>query len=164
MKYRRAYEFGASYFFTVVTHGRQPIFGDPKNVSILKDAMRSVIRRYPFELIALVVLPDHLHCIWQMPENDADFSLRWRLIKTRVSKQIGGQSIWQNRFWEHLIRDQDDFDHHFNYIHYNPVKHGYVKQPGEWRNSTFKHFVALGVYPSDWGASPPLIPMGVGRE
>ena len=125
--------------------------------------------KLPFESIAWVLLPDHLHTIWRLPDADSDFSLRWALIKQRVTriclerlentnstesrmKRREG-SIWQRRFWEHTIRDERDLRHHIDYIHYNPVKHGYAAKPADWPYSTFLRFVRSGVYPKDWAST-----------
>jgi putative transposase len=123
---------------------------------------------HSFRIDAIVILPDHLHTIWNLPEGDSDFSTRWRLIKGAFSRQYHGyrakdlpesmlrkneSGIWQRRFWEHSIRNQEDFNRHCDYIHYNPVKHGLVKSPIEWQNSSFKDFVDRGIYPSDWGSN-----------
>jgi len=111
---------------------------------------------------AIVILPDHIHCIWQLPSGDADFSTRWRLIKRYFSTGVdaalnskGEKRIWQRRFWEHLIRDEDDWRKHMDYIHYNPVKHGYVSHPGLWPHGSFHRAVERGWYGSDWGKNEP---------
>jgi putative transposase len=125
-----------------------------------------VQERHPFTVIAYVILPDHLHMIWELPENDSDFPTRWRLIKSYVSRKIfnrprvenqsriskGEQGIWQRRYWEHTCRNQHDLDNHIGYIHYNPVKHGYVKTPYQWKRSSFAQYVEEGLYPVDWFA------------
>jgi putative transposase len=113
----------------------------------------------------MVVLPDHLHCIWTMPPDDADFATRWRLIKTRFTKDCDPalrgvanasqtrrreQAVWQHRYWEHQIRDEEDFARHVEYIHFNPVKHGLASSPLEWPYSSFRRFVDAGVYTVDW--------------
>ncbi len=108
--------------------------------------------RRPFQIDAIVILPDYIHCIWTLPENDSDFSTRWRLIKRDFSSRMsaplstrGEKKIWQRRFWEHLIRDESDLQSHMDYIHYNPVKHGYVRRPEEWKYSSFHRLVAKGI-------------------
>ena len=172
MSYRRAHSPGATYFFTVVTHQRQPLFQASENVQLLRIAFHQVKQKYPFTIDAIVVLPDHLHALWTLPIGDANFSTRWRLIKeyvtrrvdpnyrnarsaSRVSKQE--QAVWQRRFWEHQIQDDRDFEQHFNYIHYNPVKHGYVDFPGGWEYSSFRKYVQAGVYAEDWGSHEEII-------
>jgi len=174
--YRRARIAGGTYFFTVVTHHRLPLLAPASAVSVLRDSLAAVMARHPFTVDAMVILPDHLHCIWTLPHGDDDFSTRWRLVKTGFShayrrsqrEQIfptplgkGDGSPWQERFWEHLIRDEADFNAHCDYIHYNPVKHGLVQSPGEWHHSTFHLFVQKGSYPRDWGrnVSPQVMAM-----
>jgi putative transposase len=102
--------------------------------------MCRVKKNYPYKIIAMVVLPDHLHAIWELPENDSNYSLRWRCVKAQFARNLknfgvgvmknsaGENLLWQRRFWEHLIRNEKDFESHINYIHYNPVKHGWGKQ------------------------------------
>jgi len=173
MRYRRAQVKGGTYFFTVVTHKRIKIFNRSDNVELLRQAFRKVIKRHPFKIDAFALLPDHLHCIWTLPKGDADFSTRWRLIKSYFSRQIGmvgwveGRNptktttsrlkkkeklIWQRRFWEHLIRDHEDLRRHVEYIHYNPVKHGLTKAPVDWDYSSFHRYVDKGMYDMKWGA------------
>jgi REP-associated tyrosine transposase len=132
----------------------------------LRQAINDVRKILPFQSIAWVLLPDHLHTIWTVPETDANFSLRWSRIKQHVTRQCSDGAgtvsvsrsrqkrregaIWQRRFWEHLIRDDGDLEHHVDYIHYNPVKHGYVARVADWPYSTFHRFVRQGMYPLDW--------------
>lgn len=161
--YRRACIPGACYFFTVVTYQRNPLFDNESAVKVLREAFRAEIQRRPFEVEAAVVLPDHLHCIWRLPEGDADFSSRWREIKKYVSQNLEGVvvntrgegNVWQRRFWEHVIRDDQDYQAHVDYIHYNPVKHGYVSLPGDWPWSSFNRWVDAGCYSADWGRTEP---------
>jgi len=139
--YRRSTTTGATYFFTVVTHRRQPILVQPESRKILRQVIEEVKQQHPFTIDAWVLLPDHLHCMWTLPEGDADYSKRWGMIKARYTKQTKPifscdmqlnnskqrhreSAIWQRRFWEHQIRDETDFQRHADYIHYNPVKHG----------------------------------------
>ena len=167
--YRRVYVPGGTYFFTLVTYERNNLFADESRVEKLRQSLRGVKKKRPFVMVAAVVLPDHLHCIWRLPEGDADFSTRWQMIKTDFSRHVpgktrkdGAKTVWQPRFYDHLIRDEDDLRRHLDYIHYNPVKHGYVATPGEWPHSSFKRFVAIGWYPNDWGmiAPPDVDDMG----
>lgn len=170
--YRRKKIPGALYFFTVITHERRSLFNENKARNLLNQSIQWVQERHPFTIEAIVLLPDHLHTIWKLPENDSNFSTRWSLIKkrftqsycksvsidvplspSRVKKRECG--IWQRRFWEHYIRDEEDFSNHMNYIHYNPVKHGYVQSPRDWEWSTFHKYVAMGWYTIDWGDSTP---------
>lgn len=166
-EYRRSYIPGATYFFTLTTLDRRPILVQEPFRSALRQAIIEVRKKLPFESIAWVLLPDHLHTIWKLPETDANFSIRWSLIKQHVTREcIGAQNtgttksrqerregtIWQRRFWEHTIRDETDFRRHVDYIHYNPVKHGYVKQAVDWPYSTFHRYVRAGVYPENWAS------------
>ena len=165
--YRRWFRAGGIYFFTVVTYNRRKILQDPHAREVLRQAMLQVQALRPFEILGIVLLPDHCHCIWKMTTDDDDFSVRWGMIKRRFTKSWsidGGQdasvsksrikrgerSVWQRRFWEHLIRDQKDFAMHMDYIHYNPVKHGHVRCPHEWGYSSFHRWVKEGVYTCDW--------------
>ena len=160
--YRRAIVPGGCLFFTLVTHGRQRLFVDEQNVDRLREGFRHTMRKHPFQIDAIVILRDHLHTLWRLPDDGSDYSLRWRLIKhylaTGVSAKAnhrGEKQVWQRRFWEHVIRDEDDWRRHVDYIHYNPVKHGYVKRPGDWRWSSFKKMAACGYSPPGWGESLP---------
>ena len=169
--YRRMFVEGSSYFFTVVTHERRRVLTRASYLRKLREAFRQVMRTYPFTLDAIVVLPDHLHCIWTLPEGDADFSTRWRLLKRRFSVSCvlpthvqTSKAIWQPRFWEHLIRDQDDFRRHLDYIHYNPVKHGYVNAPAQWAYSSFTRYAQRGWYDADWGSGFPSSIQGMEQE
>jgi putative transposase len=151
--YRRDFTPGGTYFFTVVTAERRPLLAEPMTVTLLRGAFRTVLTHHPFRIDAIVVLPDHLHTIWTLPEGDSDYSRRWNRIKslftagcpahlrsvpsaTRISRRE--QAVWQRRFWEHRSRDDADFNHHVSYIHWNPVKHGLVQTPGEWAYSSFR--------------------------
>lgn len=166
-RYRRAKAAGASYFFTVVTERRQPILTDAPFRAALRTAIKRVRATRPFQIDGWVLLPDHMHAIWTLPEADRDFSTRWRLIKTFVTHACGeaylradlrtGQrsnkpygTLWQHRYWEHLIRDEADYAAHMDYLHINPLKHGLVKAVQDWPYSTFHRLVARGVYPGDW--------------
>ena len=164
-RYRREKLPGATYFFTVNTYHRQRVLTDPPLYHALKNAIKEVKTAYPFDIEAFVLLPDHLHCVWKMPEIDADYSVRWSLIKRKVSQQCREHiherathsrskrrelNLWQRRFWEHRIRDDKDFENHINYIHYNPVKHGYVCNVKDWPYSSFHHYVKKGILPLNW--------------
>ena len=165
--WRRNFVPGGTYFFTVVTHQRRPIFDSPDARTILGNVMRESQQTHPFEVRAIVLLPDHLHCIWCMPRGDSGYSGRWQWIKTHFTKRwlaSGGTNgevsqgrkndgrlgVWQPKFWEHTIEEEDDFENHFDYIHYNPVKHGYVRCPSDWQWSSFHRWVRRGVYTKDW--------------
>ena len=179
MQYRRANFSGASYFFTLVTEKRQPLFADNNNVVLLRQAFRRVMKTRPFVIEAAVILPDHLHCIWTLPPDDADFSTRWRLIKTYFTKHCDARykltpnkarikkqqhAIWQHRYWEHYLRDDLDFEQHVNYIHYNPVKHHYVNRAVDWEYSSIHRFIGEGILDENWGGYDLSIPDGIGYE
>jgi putative transposase len=165
--YRRAFRPGGTFFFTIVTFERRPIFSEASNVERLRAAISAVMREQPFEFIAGVVLPDHAHYLWTLPSNDGDFSKRIGRMKSLFTKSqpVGctppavlspshlkhrDAGVWQRRFWEHTIRDEDDFNEHLNYIHYNPVKHGLARCPHESKFSSFRKWVNLGMYEPDW--------------
>ncbi len=161
--YIRAKSKGGLYFFTVNLAERNNNDLLVANVEILRTAFRLTKQSHPFIIEACVILPEHLHCIWRLPEGDNDFSKRWRLIKTHFSKNIPTKEhisnsrkrkkergIWQRRFWEHLIKDEKDFQNHLDYIHYNPVKHGYVQQAIDWPYSSFHLWIEREVYSRDW--------------
>ena len=164
MQYRRVYVKGGSYFFTVIAEKRRNIFTDD-NVKLLRSAFKSVMEKRAFVIDAAVVLPDHLHFIWTLPEHDSDYSTRWRLIKTAFTKQYPDkfivqnvnrnnkkqQDIWQHRGWEHCLRDEWDFQQHVNYIHYNPVKHGLVKRAVDWQYSSIHRYIKSGMLDKHWG-------------
>ena len=166
MEYRRAYIPGGTYFFTVVTYQRRPIFSSPNAVDTLRNAFQYTLSRVPFTIVASVILSDHLHFIWTLPQDDRDYSTRWRLIKshftrhwqaqgttsTNASRRAKGEAdIWQRRFWEHFIRNEADLTRHIEYIHYNPVKHGLARTPADWQYSSFVKYVREGIFPIDWG-------------
>jgi len=156
MDYRRIYQPGARYFFTVVTEQRQPLL--IQNIDRLRESFRCCLSRHPFEIEAIVILPDHLHSLWRLPETDANFSKRWMVIKRYFSTALPPgivnhskskkreKGIWQRRFWEHQIRDVDDWRRHVDYIHYNPVKHNYVENPQDWPYSSYHQAVHKGWY------------------
>ncbi len=159
-RYHRLFIPGGVYFFTVVTYQRRPLLTSRKAIALLREAFRKIKASQAFEMEAVVILPDHLHCIWRLPPNDADFSGRWREIKKYVSKRLCDNGnhrneypIWQRRFWEHALRNENDWQRHMDYIHYNPVKHGLALSPAHWPYSSFAAAVRKGWYPGDWGQS-----------
>ena len=158
--YRRLYSDGACYFFTLVTHQRRPIF-NTSSLPHLKASLLSATMRMPFRIPAIVVMPEHLHCLWLLPSGDSDHSRRWQFIKASFTRRLKRAEnniclpIWQNRYWEHLIRDEAHFQRHLDYIHYNPVKHGYVTRPFDWPWSSFRSHVERGYYSEEWGVSEP---------
>jgi len=160
--YRRNRVPGGAYFFTVNLYDRRSQLLTV-NIDLLRDAVRTVRARAPFHIDAWVVLPDHLHSLWTLPEGDFDFSGRWQAIKTAFSKRVpqgefrsasreakGERGLWQRRFWEHTIRDDGDYAAHVDYVHFNPVKHGLAASAADWRYSSFHRSVAMGLYPADW--------------
>jgi putative transposase len=167
--YRRADIKGGAYFFTVNTFRRQPILTTPALRRCLREAIVRARQTHPFRIDAWVLLPDHLHCLWTLPPGDGDFSSRWGFIKRFVSQRCQDlpcgapeglnpsrrkrkeTGLWQRRFWEHAIRDPEDFNRHVDYIHWNPVKHGHVRRVVEWPYSTFHRYASRGVYSPDWG-------------
>jgi len=179
--YQRVFVPGGTFFFTVVTERRAPPFGRISARSLLGNVMRECLTRYPLEVLAIVLLPDHLHSLWTLPSRDDRYSLRWRWIKrefTRLWLADGGaeqplsasrvsqrrRGVWQRRYWEHMIRDEVDLEAHFDYIHYNPVKHGYAQRPCDWPWSSFHRWVRAGHYPVDWAAgSLPDLPGSAGE-
>ncbi|WP_346292761.1 REP-associated tyrosine transposase [Sphaerothrix gracilis] len=176
--YRRHTLAGGTYFFTLVTHQRHPWLCSPLGRNTLRAAFIHVKTAYPFTIDAMVLLPDHLHYIWTLPDGDSNYATRWRLIKSHVTKQAGRQlnhdgrlsesrqkrqegNLWQRRFWEHWIRDEADYWRHCDYIHHNPVRHRLCKRPSAWTYSSFHRFVKDGVYPLDWGGEvEPKTPAG----
>lgn len=164
--YRRARFPGGCYFFTVVTCRRRAILTSPLGRDCLRRAWKDVQAQQPFMTVALCLLPDHLHCIWQLPADDADYSSRWAGIKSRFTHLwlTGGgtelnqsrsrqkkreRGIWQRRFWEHQLRDWEDLAAHVRYVHFNPVKHGFVEYPGDWAWSTYEKYNKGGFYLSE---------------
>ncbi|MDO9163639.1 MAG: transposase [Methylococcaceae bacterium] len=160
--YRRYRVSGGTYFFTVNLADRKRTLLT-ENIVLLRNAFREVKIAHPFHVDAVVIMPEHLHTIWTLPEGDDDFSLRWRQIKSAFSRKIETgerisksrtrkqeRGIWQRRFWEHAIRDESDFARHIDYIHFNPVKHGYVKQAVDWPYSSFHRYVQLGICARNW--------------
>ena len=170
--YRRCYVPGGSFFFTVVTERRAPILGTDAAHDMLRAAFRDCLDRWPFRVDALVMLPDHLHAIWTLPPDDADYSKRWGTIKKHFTQSwlaAGGaaqpssdsrvryrrRGVWQRRFWEHCLRDERDYARHFDYLHFNPVKHRLVDAPRAWPYSSFHRWVERGVYGPAWGSVAP---------
>lgn len=132
-----------------------------------------VQKEHPFSLIVLCLLPDHLHCIWKLSDKDADYSTKWQKIKEGFSRMIDRTILpsvdstesnkskpevptWQPRFWDHTIHNQVDYNRHFDYIHFNPVKPGYVQNAIEWPWLTFHRYLSQGIYNSDWSNIPSI--------
>jgi len=165
--YRRLRIAGGCIFFTLVTHERQRWLCEPLARTELRAAISHVRQRRPFTIDAMVLLPDHIHCIWTLPKGDSDYGIRWSLIKRYVTKRCRGQlnaaipvsesrwkrhegNLWQRRFWEHHIRSQADYQSICDYIHINPVKHGLCKHPQDWPYSSIHRFIQQGIYPQNW--------------
>ncbi|AXQ28853.1 transposase [Solimonas sp. K1W22B-7] len=164
-RYRRSRTAGASYFFTVTLADRHEALLT-RHIDLLRNAYQDSARRRPFETIAICILPDHLHALWELPADDSDFSTRWAAIKSGFSHLLPPspnpgaskqrkreKGIWQRRFWEHQIRDELDLQRHIDYIHYNPVKHGLVPSTADWPHSSFHRYVRKGLLAPDWGGS-----------
>ncbi|MGB3655378.1 MAG: transposase [Rivularia sp. (in: cyanobacteria)] len=167
--YRRAYIPGATYFITQVTYKRQPWLCSNIGRTALRKAFTHVRKNYPFSIDAFILLPEHFHCLWTLPQGDSNFSIRMLLIKRFVTKYYGNQlglnidisrsrrkrreaNLWQRRFWEHLITDEVDFANHCDYIHYNAVKHQLCESPQKWSFSSIHRFIEQDIYPSDWSS------------
>ncbi|MCU0532766.1 MAG: transposase [Hydrococcus sp. Prado102] len=166
-QYRRLYRSGGTIFLTLVTYDRQPLFMQSENVSKLRQAIATVKAEMPFDILGAVILPDHIHFLWALPSEDTSYSKRIGKLKVLFTHSLHGKNslsktvsvsrqkhresnVWQRRFWEHTIRDEKDFEQHFNYIHYNPVKHGLVRCPHLWEYSSFHSLVKKGIYSSNW--------------
>lgn len=162
VQYRRNRIEGGTYFFTVALRDRNgTLLVDW--IDTLREVVRSVRHERPFHIDAWVVLPDHLHAMWRLPEGDFDYSVRWQSIKARFTRALakadiavrrnskGEGEVWQRRYWEHTIRDELDYERHVNYVHYNPVKHGLVGRVCDWPHSTFHRYARAGLYSVDWG-------------
>ncbi|HEX7046239.1 MAG TPA: transposase [Gammaproteobacteria bacterium] len=163
MRYRRAWMPGGTFFFTVnlANHESDLLV---RKVGELRHAFRNVQSKHPFHINAIVILPDHLHAIFTLPDNDRNYSVRWALIKAAFSRALpksegisasraskGERGIWQRRFWEHQIRNDDDMQRHVDYIHWNPVKHGYAERAVDWQHSSIHRYIRYGLLASDWG-------------
>jgi putative transposase len=168
--WRRVHQPGGTFFFTLVTEGRAPILTTPDGRRILRSVKLACKERWPFEIVAVVLLPDHLHTIWKLPAGDSAYSTRWAWLKKEFTKawlHTGGaeqavstsrqrnrrRGVLQRRFWEHAIRDGPDLERHLDYIHYNPVKHGYAGCAREWPWSSFHRYFREGAYAPDWGCA-----------
>ncbi len=174
VRYRRNYVPGGTWFFTVTLADRGADLL-VRHIDLLRDAFREQKRTRPFLVVAIVVLPEHLHAVLTLPAGDADYPARWRGIKTRFTRSLAGNrlplertdqgeyGLWQRRYWEHTIRNRADLRRHIDYIHFNPVKHGLVRRPVDWPYSSFRHFVAAGLLPEDWASADEAVPGGGGE-
>jgi putative transposase len=161
-EYRRNRVPGGTYFFTVNLQDRSTSLLVDR-IGLLRQAVRRTRELMPFQIDAWVVLPEHMHAIWTLPEGDDGFPRRWRAIKmafcrgldvdlpvSAIARARGERGVWQRRYWEHTIRDERDYAAHLDYVHFNPVKHGLASHPAEWPFSSFRSAVAVGLYPPDW--------------
>ena len=174
MRYRRADIDGGTYFFAINLLDRSSRLL-VEHIDDLRAAVRIVKRRHPFDIVAWVVLPEHMHAIWMLPEGDHDFSGRWSLIKSSFSRAVTRgeavsasragkreRGIWQRRFWEHTIRDELDLQRHADYVHINPVKHGHVERASDWPHSSIHRYIRAGWLTVDWARDAD--DMGIGGE
>jgi putative transposase len=173
--YRRDHTPGATWFFTLNLADRNSrLLID--HIDLLRASFRTCMERHTWKIDAIVILPDHLHALCSLPPGDADYSTRWRQIKSGFSRALprtetlstsrtnkGERGIWQRRFWEHRIRDEDDFARHADYIHHNPRKHGYVERVADWPWSSFHRYVKAGVLPPDWAGNGDDLDHGAGE-
>ena len=156
MRYRRATLAGATYFFTVNLADRRADHLT-RHSDLLRDVIHRVKMAHPFPIDAMVVLPDHIHTMWTLPEDDADYPMRWSLIKAGFSRGLATterindsrqskreRGVWQRRYWEHLIRDDRDYATHVDYMHINPVKHEYVIRAVDWPHSSIHQYIERG--------------------
>jgi putative transposase len=173
--YRRAKRDGGVFFFTVTVADRSSGLL-VRQIDRLRRIYASVQKRYPFETVAICILPDHLHAIWALPPGDNDYPMRWNVIKAGFSRglyEIAPRSssklarrergLWQRRYWEHAIRDDTDLERHVSYVHFNPVKHGHVSQVRDWPYSSFHRYVAQGILPADWSGTASDLEGGFGE-
>lgn len=168
--YRRNFVPGGTFFFTLVTHQRQPFLATELARKCLRQSIQHVRRRHPFVIDGIVLLPDHLHCIFTLPAEDSDYSFRWSRMKAKFSQlyseqggtestitssreKRGERGFWQRRFYEHTIRDWADFKRCLDYLHVNPLKHHHVERVSDWPWSSFHRYVRLGEYTNDWGSA-----------
>jgi putative transposase len=170
--YRRSRTSGSTFFFTVNLADRRSDLLI-RRIDALREAFHAVKAAHPFAIDAIVILPEHLHTIWTLPADDAQYAVRWRLIKTRFSRRVppieprsqsrvskGERGIWQRRYWEHEIRGNTDMQRHLDYIHVNPVKHGYVSRASDWPHSSIHRYIAQGDLTTDWACDPAAIDVG----
>ncbi|MHB0960735.1 MAG: REP-associated tyrosine transposase [Pirellulaceae bacterium] len=171
-EYRRNYVPGGTYFFTCVTFLRSPFLVSDLARHCLHEAIADIRDRHPFDVVAIVLMPDHWHTVWTLPPGDDEYPMRWRRIKEAFTKQWisgGGQEleqsasrkrrrqrgVWQRRYWEHTVRDEGDLERCVDYIHWNPRKHKLVQRVRDWPYSSFHRFVKDGHYDIEWGGTDP---------
>ena len=166
-EYRRAYMPGGTFFITLVTYNRSPLFARIENISRLRSALVDTKSEMPFGIEGAVILPDHIHFLCTLPSGDTNYSKRVGRLKVLFTRALRGRGnlpenvsnsrrkrresdVWQRRFWEHTIRNEEDFRQHLDYIHYNPVKHNLVSCPHLWPHCSFNTWVRKGGYSADW--------------
>ena len=164
VQYRRNLVKGGTYFFTVTLINRHSNTLT-QHIDLLRESVKITQQRFPFEIIAWVILPDHLHAVWQLPIDDSDYSSRWRAIESHFVRGLKKQGLtvdmredgralmWQRRFWEHTIKDEADLRRCVDYCYINPVKHGLVNAVVDWPYSSFHRDVKRGIYPANWAGS-----------
>ncbi len=165
MQYRRSRTHGGTFFFTTNLANRRSRYL-VENVDVLRQVIRKVKINYPFRILAMVVLPDHLHTLWQLPDGESNYPERWALIKSGFSRTLSKtepinesrrlkreRGFWQRRYWEHQIRDENDLARHVDYIHYNPVKHGYVSNPVDWPYSSIHWYIRQNIVSESWAGN-----------
>jgi putative transposase len=170
--YRRNYLAGGTYFFTAVIYRRRRLLTTNRGRQCLRQALHEIRQKWPFQIVAIVLLPDHLHTVWTLPRGDARYPLRWRRVKEEFTRRFlksggtellqsesrkshGQRGIWQRRYWEHTVCDEDDLKRCVDYVHWNPNKHRFVSDVKDWPWSSFHRFVKLGEYDPDWGRADP---------
>ena len=166
VQYRRNFVAGGTYFFTLtLADRRHTLLTD--HIDLLRDAMRRVYGMHPWTTDAIAVLPEHLHWLCTLPENDVNYSHRIRMVKTLFTHALRARGVWartispwQPRYWEHTIRDALDFENHVAYIHFNPVNHGHAQTVAAWPHSSFRRYVRDGLLPVDWAGGGDVVVMG----
>ncbi len=163
VQYRRNFISGATYFFTQTLQDRSSNYLI-RYIDLLRISMQKTRQKLPFSIVAMVVLPEHMHSIWKLPDNDSAYDKRWRLFKSYFSQELikldnkcisknnrGEYNLWQKRYWEHTIRDERDLNIHIDYVHYNPVKHKLVESPRDWPYSSIHKYIRYDILPENWG-------------
>lgn len=169
VQYRRNLLPGGTYFFTQTLYNRKTNYLTT-HIDLLRIAIKKAQQKMPFSIIAIVILPDHIHAIWKLPIDDSNYAGRWRLIKSYFSQLLikqdvllfknsrGEYNLWQKRYWEHTIKNEADLEVHINYIHYNPVKHKLVSSPEDWPYSSFHLYIRKNILPPNWANNNVLFP------
>jgi len=159
---RRYYVPEAIVFITQVVYRRIPVFGQEHIVELLRQNLVETKRHHPFVMLGYCLLPEHFHLMLR-PTGVSNFSAIMHSLKPNFTKDYkaclgvsGSMKFWQKGFWDHVIRDEDDFQRHLDYIHYNPVKHGLVQRPEDWSYSSYAIWQSRGTYPEQWGWRLPI--------